>query len=186
MKWLFAAWLVLVVSVVHAVECGPLVMDSKVKSLEKSLTDAIEVLDQHNNLLLNEASRLLASTPSEASLNQAEKINLEVDLLVNSRSAGAIIQARLDAVSTLVSIRDSMVDKRDKMIVELYLSAVTVHTKNMAEIAYRQANASLTRMSRPGVAIDVSKLRDTIGTVLREFQRCESPKLPSRGPPTRQ
>ena len=185
MKWLIAAWLVLIVPVVHAVECGPLITDSRVKSLEKSLTDAIEVLDQHNKLLLDEISKLLASTPSEASLNQAGKINLESDLLLSAKSAGEIVQARLDALSTLVSIRDLMVDKRDKMFVEVQLSASVVFTKNLAEIAYKRANESLARLSRPGVAIDVSKLRDTIGVVSNEFQRCESPKLPSRRPATR-
>ena len=90
----------------------------------------------------------------------------------------------------LFSTRDSMVDKRDKLIVERHLSLAADHTKRSAETSYLQANTSLTRLTRSGMTIDVAKmvlkLRDTIGSVLGEFQRCELPKLPSRQPSTPQ
>ena len=186
MKWLIAAWLVLIVPAVHAVECGSLIMQNRVEHLKKSLTAANEMLRQHRMSLLNEAGTLLGNTPSDAILNQVAKINREHDLLVGVISDGESVQGPLDTVSTLVSIRDVMVDKRDKMIVELNISLNAVHTKKMAELSYRTTNESLTQMSRPGVAIDVSKLRDTIGLVLGELQKCELPKMPSRGPQTRQ
>jgi hypothetical protein len=66
-----------------------------------------------------------------------------------------------------------MVDRRDKVIVEKDLSATVVRAKKIAEISYRTTNQFLTRMSRPGIAIDVSKLRDAIGRVITEFQQCE-------------
>jgi len=163
-------------------------MQSKVGSLRDSLTDALGVVRRYQNVLLDERQQLLASTKPAANL--VENRDYELDALNNAWSAGEVIRARLDTVLILFSTRDSMVDKRDKMIVERQLSLAADHTKRSAETSYLQANTSLTRLTRSGMAIDVAKmvlkLRDTIGLVLGEFQRCELSKLPLRQPPTPQ
>lgn len=41
-------------------------------------------------------------------------------------------------------------------------------------------NRILLSISRPGIAIDISKQRDVVSTVVTEFQKCEIPK-PSAG-----
>jgi hypothetical protein len=188
MKWMIAAWLVLMVSAVHAVECGPLIMQSKVGAIKDSLTDALDSVRRYQNVLLNEREQLLASKQPADRLIEAR--NYELDALNNAWSAGEVIRARLDTVSILFSTRDLMVDKRDRIIVEQHLSLAAEHTKRSAETSYIQANTSLTRLSRSGMPIDVArmvlKLRDAIGSVSGEFQRCELPKLPSRQPPTPQ
>lgn len=179
MKWLIAAWLVLTVPLVHAVDCGPLVMLSKVTALQDSLTGALSALRQHQGVLMSEGSR-------EARESEFQKIFNEIDRLNLSMSGGEQIEIRLDAISILVSIRDFMVDKQDKLIVEQYISLYGLNVKNTAEIVFRSISKTLTQVSRPGVAIDVSKLRDAIGTVVGEFERCEAPKPLSRRPATRQ
>lgn len=184
MKWLITGWLVLVVPLVHAVECGPLIQESKVKALEKSLTDALSKLRQHEEVLINENKRLLAGAFSEVSEKDFQKTTLEIDRVSLSHIVGEQVESRLDATSMQVVIRDLMVDKQDRLIVEKYLSLYAAQLKRISEINYRYISKTLTQVSRPGVAIDVSKLRDVLGTVLGEFQRYEAPKPPSKRAPT--
>jgi len=176
MNWLMAAWLVLVIPVVQAVECGPLITSSQVSSLDQSLSEALSLLMGHEKSLGEEIENRLANARSDIEFNRINKISNESDQLRNVSTLGQYVQFRLEALGILISIRDVMVAKLDRTIVEKYLSLMTAAAKQTAEIGYKQTNTVLAKVSRPGIAIDVSKLRDAIGKVVSEFHRCEIPK----------
>jgi len=126
---------------------------------------------------MNEVKMLLGRATSDAGIQQIEKINQEINLLDSVTLDYNTVQGPLNTASTLAAIRDVMVDKRDKTILELYLSESAVYAKNHAELSFNATNRTLTVMSRPGIAVDVSRLRDAMGMVLKELQKCESPRI---------
>ena len=184
-KAILAMLLAVMSSSAAAVECGPIVQTSRLENLTELLTAAETLLNQHNRSFLNEWQNLRDRTLSDAILQQIQKIQFETDLLGSVIANNNSIKGPLDTTLTLANIRDAMVDKRDRTVVALYLSQSAAYTRKIAEISYRDTNESLTKISRPGVAGDVSKLRDAIGMVLRELEKCESPKMPARVPQTR-
>ena len=182
MKWLNIVWLVAIyVSAVHAVECGPFVQVQKLDQLQSSVRFANGLLTQHRESLQREVSGLLGYAPTQATLNEVDRINREDDLLKSADAS--VVEMALQNASILAAVRDVMVDQRDRVIVEKYLSISVFGTKRLAEIKLRYLNQILAKISRPGVAIDVSRLRDEVGAIASEFEKCESPKpLTTRKP----
>ena len=186
MKWLIAAWLVLIVPAVHAVECGPLIQTDRVNQLHRAVQVLGMGLFPHIDSLQNEIDGLLRYSPTKATVEEVGRISIEQDFLIQANLSGENVETAVNAALVLATVRDFMVDKRDRVVVESYLSISASYVRSIAEIRTRYLNQLLTKMSRPGLAIDVSKLRDAIGMVLGEFQKCESPRVPSTGPQTRQ
>lgn len=179
LRYALSLALVSTVSTIQAVECGPLANTDNIGQLQQSLDEANSALLRGRRLLVEEVGQLLKGSPrTEAALVESERINREQELL---ESAGASeLGAWLSSSGTLAAIRDAMQDKRDRFVVEMYLSLQLVMVKQHAEIQLNSVNRSLAKMSRPGLAIDVAKVRDSVNAVLAEFRNCESPKLPPK------
>jgi hypothetical protein len=115
---------------------------------------------------------------TDATLNEMMGVLVEQEL---ANSANTLeLELKLGEASTLASIRDVMQDKWDKSVVQSYLSLSVVSANSQAEIQLRSLDRIMTRTSRPGIAVHVSKLRDAVGAVATEFQKCERPRLPKK------
>ena len=77
MKWLIAAWLVLIVPAVHAVECGPLIQTDRVNQLHSAVQHVGIGLFPHMNSLQNEIDGSLRYSPTEATVNELGRIQRE-------------------------------------------------------------------------------------------------------------
>ena len=67
-----------------------------------------------------------------------------------------------------------MVDKRDKVVVEKYLSSSVFFIKGSAERVLSYVNGIMAKLSRPSLAVDIARLRDSVAGVAEEFASCES------------
>jgi len=174
MKSLLSICLVLTVPMAHAVECGRLITVGDVDHLRAPLTQALELVSEHNKNLLQESKILLRRANSDAQFLRLRTLELESTLLEHAYLNGERVETRLDALGTLISIRESMSDAQDKTIVERHISMAAVHTKIVAAIGYRGVTQLLMRSSRPRTTY-LYKLGDNLGRVEKEFQRCERP-----------
>jgi hypothetical protein len=78
---------------------------------------------------------------------------------------------------TLVQIRDAMVDKRDRYVLQRYASAQIVHLANLSRLTTESVALVLTKVRQPGIAIDVARLRDLSMDVHKSYASCDVPKL---------
>lgn len=168
-----------------ALECGPLVSSEKLDQLQNAVANAGAVLNQHAGSLIQDMRGRLNAAQTEAALAQVDKMQLELNEIQQAESVGERVESALRIASVLAGVRDVMVDRRDTELANKFLSLYIAAAGRYAREANPFVNRILTKISIPGVAIDVAKLRDAIGMVGRELEKCESPKLPARVPQTR-
>ena len=171
--------LTMMVSTVHAVECGALVTHSRLSELQRSLNVADSALRRDEELLLAEGQGMLKRSPvTDATLNDAMRVLGEQERVSSANTSE--LELLLGAASTLAAIRGVMKEKWDRSVVETYLSLSVFSVKGQAEIKLKSLDRILTQTSRPGIAVNISKLRDAVGALVTEFQKCESPRLPEK------
>lgn len=87
-----------------------------------------------------------------------------------------IIRDLHDALSRgemLARIRDLMRDSQDKQILRQSLSSVAHGARDLSHTVHDSVNQTLAGLTRPGIAIDVSKLRDLAGEAAKMFDSCD-------------
>ena len=175
MKRYLAIGLLLVSSASVAIECGPSMRAALINQLEGSVRAASERLSQHSAALIKEMQRLLTNAKSNGDTLAFERVEVENGQLSRIIYLGDRIAERLSAASMLVQIRDGMVNVKDKTLVSAHLSIELSRTQKMGENMFKDINSTLTALSRPGVAIDVAKLRDAIDVVVKTLAICTPP-----------
>lgn len=105
-----------------------------------------------------------------------QKLELENSTIDNVLVIAGRVTARLDQTILLLQVREVMVDKRDRAAVSGFLSIVSSTVAKASRSSVEAINRSLIRISRPGIAADVAKLRDRVSDVLAAFENCAMPQ----------
>lgn len=176
MKFYLAVALLTFVGNVLAVQCGPRVAYERIELLQKPIDEIGRTLLQHSESLQQQATSTMIGPQSEISVARVEKIFREIDLLSSAETAGERVSTALQTASVIAGIRDVMLDSRDRERVNLFLSNQLSSIGRGANSAWEYLNKLLTRITIPGVAIDVAKLRDAIAVTRSEFEKCEPGK----------
>lgn len=154
MKWIIAAALTLSGATAFAVECGPLVQHDRLNQLESSVQEIGINLIQHHDTLQSEIDGLLRYAQTQSTINEIDRNQRDQSIVAGVLDAGERVGTALNAASMLAGIRDTMMDKRDTVIVERFLSLRISYIKRTAENQLRYVNKILTKLSRPGLAVD--------------------------------
>lgn len=128
-------------------------------------------LSLHRGALQDEASKLNSIGAHDKSMR-----NYDEDGLIDSaqRSADYVV-IELSKSLMLSQLKSMMIDQRDKVAVERFLSLVAVYVGKSSQAAQERLGQILSRVSRPGVAIDIAKLRDILTATTKDFGVCNAP-----------
>lgn len=178
-----AIGLMLVTTQAFAVECGPIMRAVTIHQMEETIREADARMTQHGEALRSESTRLLAAATSDVQLQQIDKLLIEIDLINNATVSSERVQHLLSTGWQLALIRDKMVDARDKAMLSGHLSIQLAGTRPLAEKTSQYISSLLTRLTRPGVAVDLSKLRDSVELVVKNLAKCTPPSQGSNAKP---
>lgn len=176
MKWVIAVALASFGSTVLAVECGPKLSGERIEQLLKPIGEATALLAQHQNSLNDDVRTYLSRAPIDPALNRIDKLQLEITQIGHVMEYALRVENGLNEALTIAAIRDVMLDSRDRWRVNLFLSLKVFGARTHAEKIAPAIGAVLTRLTMPGVAVDISKLRDSIVLVARAFEGCDKPR----------
>jgi hypothetical protein len=174
MRWLFVPLFSLSAGIADAIECGPVLRPERLLELANGVAQAAAQLLQHDSSLGREAEGLWRHASTQATLDRISKIQRDQDLLGYAHERTARLETDLQYAHVLAGIREVMVDKRDKVVVEKYLSSSAFFIKGSAERVLSYVNGIMAKLSRPSLAVDMARLRDSIAGVAEEFASCES------------
>ena len=104
-----------------------------------------------------------------------EQLQSEIADVDSALSAGNDLQTEIANSWMLAMLRDKMVDARDKTMVSAFLSLRLSLARKMSELTDPMIGRTLRRITRPGIAVDVAKLRDAVETVAKELAKCTPP-----------
>lgn len=157
----------------HAVNCGPVISPAQLEQLKRPITRARANLLQHSSALVRELEGLKDHPRAydHVGLEQG-RVNLAYD------GTGAL-EDMLDRMDVLVQIRDLMVDKRDWDVLAGSISIHAVQVNAMSARTQQRLTDVLTKLTRPGIAAEVSQLRGFIAALSEAFGNCDLP--PRRG-----
>jgi hypothetical protein len=157
-----------------AADCSQSLTRTEVEKLSTAVAAAQKNLSQHGQSLFEEQGVMLDRGPGNYSSIAFGKISDDQTRLTRADFAATTVASALDQVLTLIMVRDLMVDTQDKLTVETFLSVdaygVGLHSRNAA-LYLNQA-----RVSRPGIASDLAKLRDSVSGVSAAFENCDKPE----------
>jgi hypothetical protein len=128
-----------------AAECGPTISAAPISEIKESLDPIQTALHQH----------LKSLTAALSAAEEREYFWVRLALDQSSELNHAVVH-----LLTLVQIRDAMVDKRDRYVLQRYASAQIVHLANLSRLTTESVALVLTKVRQPGIAIDVARLRD--------------------------
>lgn len=149
----------------HAAECAHTLNQAQLRRLVEPLTKANGTLHQHLKSLTNE----LARTPNRGAF---DTLSLEYDRISTAYDAALMLIDSLNRTEMLVRLHDLMLDARDKKTLNQYLSVAAHDTRETSQVVERALNELLSRLIRPGLAIDVSKVRDSAAKAAKLFESC--------------
>ncbi len=170
-KRLFALVVMLAASTCLADECGKWLTASRIEKLEAPIEAARANVLQHMQSLNQETKNLLDA----GAVAQADRVQLEQNQVLSSYDGVDGVVKYLDQALLLTQVKDVMIDSRDRVFVEAFLSSTAVSAAKASRLAQERVNQSLVRIARPGVVLDVSKLRDSVSNALKALENCSLP-----------
>ena len=170
-EWSFALVVVLVASTCLADECGKWLTESRIEKLEAPIETARANVLQHTQSLNQETKDFLDA----GSVALADQALLESERVTGTYDAVDVVVKNLDQALLLAQLKDEMIDSRDRVFVEKYLSLTAAHAGRVSRLAQERINQYLIRVTRPGVVLDVSKLRDSVSDTLKALENCSLP-----------
>ena len=153
--------LVLISPTCVAEECGKSLTTSQIEKLRSSIATSQKNILQHMESLTKELTN--------QALNQRDIGNQ-----VYEEAQGVLVP--LEQGLLLTQIKNAMIDSRDRETVERFLSIIAVHTAIASSRAQEKINRLSTSISRPAVALDVSRLRDSVNDVSQALENCTRPR----------
>ena len=155
----------------YAEECGKWLSTTHVKNLVAPVDLAIENLMQMSESLGKEAK----STLDSQSFQQFDKIITEDGIATSIITSANTAKQYLDEALTLTLIKGLMVHPKDKATVESFLSINAVGALKSSRASQNRINQLLTRVTRPGLAAESTKLRDNLADISRSLGKCTNP-----------
>ncbi len=158
-----------------AVECGP---TTSTKSLEAHL-ERIGQLRQnvsaHVAQLLKELEAVMPSAQTETAFARADKLYYQTEAIGSADLAGERLASTLSTALIVAQIRDSLRGSKDIATVNKFLSTLLVYVAKTASGLQQSINRYFTKITAPAAIHDVSKLRDAIGDIASQYERCSLP-----------
>jgi hypothetical protein len=152
---------------VLASECGPLVT-------QKALQPFIERLDESMaNLIALERGIDVVSAMAD-DLEVERRTHLQT-ITSYAYERGHEVLQRADIALLLTQVKSDMVDQRDIVAVDRYLSVAAVFLARSSARSKEFLNAMLQKFTAPTIALEISRLRDTTSEMARQFASCEPP-----------
>jgi hypothetical protein len=162
----------------NGAQCGISLREPQVKTLLETLTAATANLDAHKRTLLDEAEAKL----DRNNIRGSQADSNEHGLISRVEGVALRVESALSETLTLARIRDVMQHPFDLQVLTAYLSAQAHHTRNVSQIAATYITDVMTRITRPGIAVDIAKVRDQIAETRKAFADCDPAKVPVSTP----
>lgn len=156
---------------IYAAECGQMLSHTQISKLTAAARQSNSNLLQHMKSLATEWQGIAGSGVSSV------KLRGELDRVSWTYDYSRELQNSLLRAEMLAQIRDVMRDSRDKQIVQQSLSIAAASTRDLSRTVYESVNELLASLNRPGIAVDVSRLRDLANETEKVFESCELPKM---------
>jgi len=158
-----------------AEECGKRLTDTQIEKIIASIELVTENLSQHQEAILKEAVNLSVAS----AFDKADRSLSEESLISSVQQSAGYVVTSLDQALTLSHLKSVMVDQRDKIAVEKFLSIVAARVRKSSQSAHERVSQLLPRISTPGIAVDTAKLRDNLALTTKAFESC-TPPAPSK------
>ena len=171
MRVIVAFFLALYPTFALAVECGPQFSDKRIENLMEGISKSTARLRQHGEQLTEEMARTQGGV-------SFDRLALESDRLHVLVGAAQEIEGRLQTAWLLALIRGQMVDSRDRMTVNKFLSLSLARTDSNR--VSQSMTTTLGRMTRAGIAVDAAAARDAVEKVAGTLASCTVPSIPGR------
>jgi hypothetical protein len=156
-----------------AEECGKRLTDAQIERFIESINVPVNNLSQHTQALLLEEGNLIAAGAFE----RADRVAREQVLISSADQVASYVSNNLDKTLLLAQLKNVMVDQRDRMIVEKILSLIAKSVKDTSQRAHERISQLLSKVTRPGIAVDVAKLRDSLAEINKVFSSCTAPPI---------
>jgi hypothetical protein len=153
---------------VYGANCGQTVSADQIENLSAPLLQGRDNLMRHSEALLAEMKMLVGQSGFDNVVDEQTSVDQMLTYIEGVREG-------IDRMALLVVIRGSMIDKRDRIAVEDYLAIEVVSTAKITGHAQAALARVLTRVSRPVIAVDGARLRDTLTSVEKALRgwRCQ-------------
>lgn len=154
----------------HAAECGSSLRRPDIARLAAAARDSNTNLLQHIKSLTLEWQTIADGGISSA------KVRSELDKVRFTHDYSRELQHSLARAELLTQLRDSMRDTKDKQATQSFLSIAASATRELNETVRESVGELLTSATRPGIAVDISRLRDLANETAKLFGNCTLPK----------
>jgi len=155
-----------------AEECGKRLTDTQIEKIITSIEVVTGNLSRHQEALTKEAGNLSAA----GAFDKADRSLSEESLISLAQQSAGYVVTSLDQALMLSQLKSVMVDQRDKIVVEKFLSTVAARVGKSSQNAHERVGQLLSRITRPGIAVDTAKLRDNLASTTKAFESCTPPE----------
>lgn len=159
-----------------AADCGRSFAHSQVEKLVKAIEAANTNISQHRVLLLHELRAMLERGSGGNGELNFRKVAAEEVLLSSASISTTYTLATLERAQLLLQLRNLMVDQKDMTTIERHLSIVAAGVGDQSRMSKTAINQLLALESRPDIATDMAKLRDSVSDVVAVFEKCTMPE----------
>ncbi len=149
----------------QAAGCGQTLGAENLAHLIKPITASEKNLNDHVHTLADEMRPLTG-----VAFDRAE---VEFNHMRMALDSATHLRSKLLLIRNLVIIRDQMLDRRDRLLLESYLSVYANEARSVSRIEYEAATGLLGKLSRPGFAVEVGQYRDAASAAANALQSCE-------------
>ncbi len=158
-----------------ALECGPTMRAVTIEQLKVTVKEANARVLQHFRVLNEDLGRRGKAPATGAAIAEADRAAQELGGLIDIMQAVDGTYNALESASLLAAIREQMVYGGDKIAVNPRLSLLLFNARQEAEKTYRSISPLATKITSPGVAADVARMREAIEAVIRVLGNCVAP-----------
>lgn len=158
-----------------AMECGPAARAAMIERMKSTVREANARVLQDFRALNQDPGRREKPAATDAAIAEADRSAQELGSLIDIMQAGDGTGNALESASLFATIRDQVVYGGDKVAANDRLSLLLYLARQEAEKAYQTISPALAKITGPGVAADVAKLRGAIEAVLRVLGNCVPP-----------
>jgi len=149
----------------NGANCGQTVSAIYIENLTTPLQLGRENLTRHRRALTEEMKTLVGQ-------NNFAHVESEYAWVDHVLTYSGAAEENMDRMTLLIHIRDTMIDKRDRMTVEKHVAIQAANLAQISETAERVLTDVLSKVSRRGIAFDVAHVRDSLAAIGKALGGC--------------
>ena len=158
-----------------AMACGPAARAATIERMKSAVREANAGVLQDFRALNRESGAREKPAATDAANAEADRTAQELGRLIDIMQAGDRTGNALESAALFATIRDQVVYGGEKVAANARLSFLLAVARQEAEKAYQYISPALAKITEPGVAADVAKLRGAIEAVVKALGNCVAP-----------